>query len=269
MMNVPIFLALAALSLLLGVAVAVMAVYIVRTRNARKQRGLFGPWPIRKVGLDAFDAAFRCGPLGPGLAAEVRFVGRGKLPVPGGLGDVESWVLAVLAKRARRLFEFGTCTGKTAYLWAANAPADAVVTTLTLAPDQVAQYAAEAGDDPEAAAAAMAESAFDGFLYSGTPEAAKIEQLYGDSKAFDETDYVGRCDLVFVDGSHAYSYVKSDSEKALRMVRPGGLVLWDDYHGPRRAPGVWRALNELSRSHHLVHLAGTTLVAYRRPEAAG
>jgi len=258
--------ALAGLSLLLGVAVAVMAGYIARTRGTRKQRGLIRPWPIRKVALDAFDAAFRCGRFGPGLDAEVRFLGRGNLPVPGGMGDVESWILAVLAKPARRLFEFGTCTGKTAYLWAANAPADAVVTTLTLAPEQLSDYAPAAGDDAEAAGAAAAESTFDSFLYTGTPEAAKIEQLYGDSKAFDETPYAGRCDLVFVDGSHAYSYVKSDSEKALRMVRPGGLVLWDDYHGPRRAPGVWRALNELNRSHPLMHLAGTTLVAYRRPE---
>ncbi|MFQ5953902.1 MAG: O-methyltransferase [Kiloniellales bacterium] len=258
---------LAGLSLLLGALVVVMAGYIVRTRNARKQRGLIGPWPIRKVAIDAFDEAFRCGPFGPGLAAEVRFVGRGNLPVTGGLGDVEYWILAVLAKRARRLFEFGTCTGRTTYMWAANAPPDAVVTTLTLAPGQVSQYAAGTDDDPAAARVAAEESGFSDFLYSGTPEASKIEQLYGDSKAFDETPYVGRCDLVFVDGSHAYSYVKSDSEKALRMVRPGGLVLWHDYHGPRRAPGVWRALNELNRRHALVHLAGTNLVAYRRPAA--
>ncbi len=31
------------------------------------------------------------------------------------------------------------------------------------------------------------------------------------------------------------------------------------------APGVWRALNELSHTHDLMHLAGTTLVAYRPP----
>ncbi len=257
--------ALAGLSLLLGVAVVVMSAYIARTRGARKQRGLLRPWPIRKVALDAFDEGFRCGPFGPGLEAEVRFLGRGNLPVTGGVGDVESWILAVLAKRSRRLFEFGTCTGKTTYLWAANAPADAVVTTLTLAPDQVSDYAPAAGDDAQAAAAAAAESTFDNFLYTGTPEAAKIEQLYGDSKAFDETAYAGRCDLVFIDGAHAYSYVKSDTEKALRMVRPGGLILWDDYHGPRRAPGVWRALNELNHTHDLMHLSGTTLVAYRRP----
>ena len=95
---------------------------------------------------------------------------------------------------------------------------------------------------------------------------AKIEQLYGDSKSFDASPYAERCDLVFVDGSHAYTYVKNDSEKAFAILRPGGIVLWHDYHGPRRAPGVWRALNELSRDLDLVHIAGTSLVAYRKPK---
>ncbi|MEO8562051.1 MAG: hypothetical protein ABI601_08260 [bacterium] len=68
-----------------------------------------------------------------------------------------------------------------------------------------------------------------------------------------------------LDGSHAYSYVVSDSERAIELVAPGGLVLWHDYAGPRHAPGVYRALNELSARLPLVRLEGTTLVAYRRP----
>ena len=69
----------------------------------------------------------------------------------------------------------------------------------------------------------------------------------------------------FVDGSHAYSYVVSDSRKALRMCAPGGLILWHDYRGPRRARGVFRGLNELARDLPLVHVAGTSFVAYRKP----
>jgi hypothetical protein len=49
------------------------------------------------------------------------------------------------------------------------------------------------------------------------------------------------------------------------MVQPGGLVLWHDYRGPRRAGGVFRALNELARERPLVRLEGTSLVAYRAP----
>jgi predicted O-methyltransferase YrrM len=254
---------------LLGAAVTALAVNVYRCRRGKRQAGRSRPWRLPRRPLAEFDPAFAPGPFGPTLAAEVWFVGTGDGAVPGGTTDLEAWVLAVLAKRATRLFEFGTCTGKTAYLWARNAPPEARVTTLTLPPDGVAAYAHAPGDDAASAACAAAESRFARFLYDGTDVAHKVEQLFGDSKAFDEAPYVGRCDLVFVDGSHAYSYVVSDTRKALRMVRPGGVVLWHDYAGPAWAPGVDRALNELAATLPLTHLAGTKLVAYRRPPAAG
>ena len=52
-----------------------------------------------------------------------------------------------------------------------------------------------------------------------------------------------------------------------RAVQPGGIVLWHDYSGKRRTPGVCAALNALSRELPLVHIGGTTLVAYRSPAA--
>ncbi len=257
--------ALASAVLLLLVAVALLARRVQREREERRRRAQRGPWPVRTVGLEEFAPVFRPGPHGPTLATEVAFVGHGPIHVPGGTSDAEAWVLAVLARGARLLFEFGTCTGKTAYLWARNSPPDARVVTLTLRPDDRAAYRTAAGDDGSDEAHALEESAFTEFLYSGTPAAAKIEQLYGDSKAFDPAPYAGRCDVVFVDGSHAYSYVMSDAEKALRLVRPGGVVLWHDYGAPREVPGVWRALNELSARLPLVHLRGTSFVAYRHP----
>ena len=239
----------------------------LRARAERRQRGILGPWPIRTVSLDEFDATFRPGPFGPGLETEVHFVGRGSLPVAGGTSDAEAWVLAVLAKRAQALFEFGTATGKTAYLWARNAPEHARLVTLTLAPDQLPEYTRESDDRVQDVQSARRESVFDEFLYTGTAVEARITQLFGDSKRFDESPYVEQFDLIFVDGSHAYSYVLNDSRKALRMCAPGGIVLWHDYRGARRAVGVFQALNELARELPLVHLAGTTLVAYRKPVA--
>ena len=234
-------------------------------RARQRQRGLFRRWPIRKVTIDELDPRFLPDELGPTRAAEVTYVGRGTIRVPGGTSDTEAWILAVLAKDARRLFEFGTCTGKTAYLWARNQPTDGSIATLTLAPDRPGSSQPAPGDDPVALGYAEAESRFSRFLYTGTEAAHHIEQLYGDSKQFDANVYSGTCDVVFVDGSHAYSYVVSDSAKALTMARPGGLVLWHDYSP--ECPGVFRALNELARRLPLVHVAGTTLVAWRREGA--
>ena len=80
-----------------------------------------------------------------------------------------------------QLFEFGTCTGKTTYLWARNQPATGRVTTLTLAPDQLAQYQVADGDEAFALEHARIESAFTRFRYSGTDAESRIEQLFGDN----------------------------------------------------------------------------------------
>ncbi|MEQ1691261.1 MAG: class I SAM-dependent methyltransferase [Gemmatimonas sp.] len=251
------------------IAALAIAAYFKERYRRKSQRGepmfAFRPWPLPSIPLEELDSVFAAGPHGPTLATEVHFVGRGPVSVPGGTSDGEAWILAVLAKHAQTCFEIGTCTGKTAYLWSRNAPDTARIVTLTLAPTQRDEYSVAPGDDKTDVKFALVESDFTDFLYSGTPAAERIEQLYGDSKQFDESPYRDWADLVFVDGSHAESYVLSDSEKALRIVKPGGLVLWHDYAGPRHAPGVFRALNSLVQTIPLQHVKGTTFAAYRKP----
>lgn len=223
----------------------------------------FQPGVIKAVPIEEFDPGFAVGQTGPSPATAFQSIPSYK--VIGSIDDIESWILCNFSKTAKRVFEFGTCTGKTAYLMALNAPPDARITTLTLGPEQIAQYATGKSDDGEDTSSAINESVFDKFFYTGTPVASKIEQLFADSKHFDETPYAGQFDLIFVDGSHAKSYVESDSQKALRMVKPGGIVLWHDYRGPERTQGVFLSLNELEKKIPLVHIKHTCLVAYRRP----
>jgi predicted O-methyltransferase YrrM len=250
---------------LVVILVLVPALGYLYERAQRKQRNIFSSWPIPPARLPDLDPAFAQTELGPTLDTEVAFIGGSSVvAIPGGTSDTEAWILSVLAKRARMMFEFGTCTGRTAYLWARNSPPDARIVTLTLGSDDVAAYRRDGSDTSSATRIALAESKFDSFYYSDTPVAAKVRQLFGDSKAFDESPWAGQCDLVFVDGSHARSYVVSDSRKALRLVKPGGLVLWHDYRG-YKLRGVFDTLNELARELPLVHIRGTTLVAYRCP----
>ena len=250
--------------LLLVIAAASTWAYL-RDRARRKQQNVFSKWPIGRVAVTEIDPVFRPGVLGPTLDTEVSLVGGVELlPIVGGTSDLEAWILAVLSKRARVMFEFGTASGRTAYLWARNSPPDAKVVTLTLSANDIAVYRRESGDADTDVRTALDESKFSSFYYSGTPAASKVTQLYGDSKTFDETPWVGRCDLVFVDGSHALSYVQSDSRKALRLTKSGGLVLWHDYRGPTLR-GVYDGLNALASEIPLVHIKGTSLVAHRRP----
>jgi hypothetical protein len=222
------------------------------------------PLTIPTVPLEEFDPVFRIDRFGPTLDAEVYFLSRGNYPVPGGTSDLEAWVLSALAKTRRSLFEFGTCTGKTAYLMARNALEDATVTTLTLSEQLIPLYKRSADDSDSAVDFALRESVFKTFLYTDTPVDDKVVQLFGDSKGFDESAYERSMDLIFVDGSHAYSYIRNDTEKALRMVRPGGIVLWHDYQEDEPAVrDVVHFLNELSHRLPLRRLEGTTLVAYQ------
>jgi predicted O-methyltransferase YrrM len=254
----------------IGAHAAVRSMRRKRRRELRGRQAKEAQQAIPAIMAGELDPAFAVGPLGPDRErAEVVFVGGGAVLVPGSTSDFEAWLLAVLAKNARRMFEFGTCTGRTTYLWARNSPPDAIITTITLAAEHLDLYAADAADSPEDAAQARAESTFDEFLYSGTDVAHKVEQLFGDSKAFDESPHAGTMDLIFVDGSHAYSYVLSDSRKALRMIKPGGLILWHDYEGPGAGRGTDVALVELGRELPLRVIHGTRMVAYRAPRAPG
>jgi SAM-dependent methyltransferase len=258
--------ALAIAVVLLGLLLAGVTREWLILRFRERHRTLFRRWPLSRIPLDQFDSRFAPDAFGPTRAAEVTMIGRGTMSVLGGTTDTEAWILAVVAKGANRMFEFGTGTGKTAYLWARNQPEGGKVTTLTLGHHQVSDYRNAEGDDPLAVQYAQDESALTTFLYSGTAAESQIEQLFGDSKSFDESPFVESCDVVFVDGSHAYSYVVSDTQKALRMVKPGGLVLWHDFN--LASPGVFQAIKELSKTLPLVQLEGTDIVGYRRPKGA-
>jgi hypothetical protein len=68
-----------------------------------------------------------------------------------------------------------------------------------------------------------------GSRFKGAPEADRITQLFGDSRTFDYTDYLGQMQLVVIDGSHEYECVANDTANALRLVDSTGVIVWDDY----------------------------------------
>jgi hypothetical protein len=95
--------------------------------------------------------------------------------------------------------------------------------------------------------------------------ADRVVLLRGDSVTFDWSQHYGRAGLVFVDGSHAYDYARKDSETAMRLAKPGGIVLWHDYGV---WPGVTQAIEELEAARRLglVHIIrGSSLVFWRAP----
>ena len=164
----------------------------------------------------------------------------------GDLGDLETLVLLcqLAALNDSPIVEFGTFRGRTTYNLALNAPRGPVISI-------------DAGvtDDSVANIWGLSYPQYTpGELLRHAPEevSSKIHLLRGDSRQLDLSTYYDSCGLVFVDGGHSYEVCMSDSLVALKLVGPGGVVIWDDFG--LYWPGVQRAVFDLSRKHKIYHL---------------
>lgn len=188
------------------------------------------------------------------------------LPGGGLIAPVNELALMAMVTKAlqpENIFEIGTYRGRTALNFALNSPPDCRVFTLDL-PDT----AAESTDDPSAVHAADAgliEMRSVGVEYAGKDVAPKITQLVGDSRTFDYSAFSGRMDLVFVDGGHTYDTVVSDTKAALRLCRPGGVILWHDFANYGDYHDVTRAVLDLLGGDNIFQLEDSQVAGYRKP----
>ena len=188
--------------------------------------------------------------------------GLDRVPVEGPITRQSSLVLCALGALlgSERIFEFGTYRGDTTWLLAHNLPRARVYTLDLGGPDATGSAELELTD------AAEYFTDWDrGARFRDTPEAARITRLVGDSATFDFSPYRGTMDLVYVDASHSFSYVKSDTEAALTMLSATGTIVWDDY---THYSGIWAYLDALASGLEgpIYHLLGTRLALYSRRE---
>ena len=167
------------------------------------------------------------------------------------LDPMEQFAVCAIAqlRQPSTIFELGTFDGATTLLLARNVPG-ARIFTLDL--DSAVAATATVEDELENAHAGV------GSRFADAPEATRIEQLLGDSRLFDFSPWFGSIDFVIVDAGHEYECAVADTTNAFRLVRPGGVVVWDDYM--TAWPGVVRAVDESGRS--IFHVAGTDLAIF-------
>ena len=141
------------------------------------------------------------------------------------VSPLESLALVLLLKRAkaRNVFEFGTYKGVSITQLALNVPDGGQIRTLDL-PDDDPRYVLPI-TDPDDITIAL-EKGKGAFV--PTDLQPRIQFLKEDSAGFDEAPLQGLVDFVFVDGAHDAEYVRSDTEKGWRMLRPGGIIAWHD-----------------------------------------
>ncbi len=172
----------------------------------------------------------------------------------------ELLILAAICKHAQpqRVFEIGTYTGVSTLFMALNAPDEAEVFTLDLDP--------AARDTHRHGLGVGGFPAFEvGGAYQGTPAAARVRQLYGPSATYDYSAFEHTIDLVLVDADHTYEFVKQDTATAFRLLRPGGIIVWDDYLWDARYPeceGVTRCVNEVAEGRSVFRIDGSRLAIY-------
>jgi predicted O-methyltransferase YrrM len=176
----------------------------------------------------------------------------------------EAFVLASVVSHLKpgKIFEIGTSIGAGTAIMAGSAPPSAHVYTLDLPPDHRDLALPGLDDDPP-----ESDPEAIGRRFRGTAIAKRISQLYGDSATFDYSPYRGTMDFVFVDGSHSYEYVTGDSQAALEMLSPRGVIVWDDCS--REFPGLVRALDELGASMAISRIAFTRFAMHVRSSAPG
>jgi predicted O-methyltransferase YrrM len=157
---------------------------------------------------------------------------------------------------ARRAFEFGTHRGVSTTQLAVNLPDDGTVTTLDLPrEDTRTQFELDNPGDVE-----VKEFPRKGDLIP-PGLLPKVKFLTQDSAVFDCQPYENTMDFVFVDAAHSADYVRNDSEKGWRMLRPGGIIAWHDCRA--QSPDVVRYLRRCAFSPH--RIAGTTLAFAVKP----
>jgi len=211
-------------------------------------------WSCRSV--------FEILPSGGRVRFEVEHIPSDVIVTP--LEQLACLALITRATKPKAIFEIGTFRGRTALNFALNAPEDGKVYTLDL-PLVGRDEAIDASC--QADGSIIRESAT-GCDYRGSDVEPKIEQLFGDSRTFDFSPYYGGMDLVYIDGAHDYEAVRRDSEQALRMLSPGGYVLWDEFCNYGDYHDVTRAVLDVVPKGKVIQVENTQLAVYRKPETA-
>ena len=193
-----------------------------------------------------------------------------------------TFLCSLAAQGHTPVVEFGTFRGRTTYNLALNCDSD--IHTIDLGSPRSASPRTGAGDRPnggrpnrlDSLRGAVAERVSETFsrfklgeyvtgeVFRDAPDdiRRRIHQRLGDSRSLDLSDLFGQIGLVIIDGGHTYDICKSDSQNAFKLIRPGGVILWDDYNA--YFPGIRACVDELSREHQLYFLPKEQFVVYGR-----
>ena len=180
-----------------------------------------------------------------------------------GVGDPSYYhALAAIcaAVQPKTILEIGTYLGVGTLCMALNSAPDCQIWTLDL-PDEMNRIDLHLEDSDRSLVQRSRNRV--GLAYREHPVSCRITELRSDSRRVNFKDHIHTTiDLVLIDGGHTLELVKSDTEKAMQLIGPRSVVVWDDYWW--MYPDVVRYLD--SQSIPLSRIENTNLVVHLGPE---
>lgn len=133
-------------------------------------------------------------------------------------GELETLVALIRSVNAKAVLEFGINVGRTAQAILEYCPTVVSYEGVDVPIGYVTEKAVQRGEVPTVV----------GELVVQDPRVKLIVRPTGSHELTSKD--LSPCDAVFVDGDHSRKGVMNDTGLALEMVRPGGIIMWHDYH---------------------------------------
>lgn len=139
-------------------------------------------------------------------------------------GELEVLIALVASVKPRSVVEIGVNAGRTAKAILANMPGIECYIGVDVLPGYEPLCTVQRGEIPDRP----------GELVAGDPRFVLVRRE-GGSLDLAPADLTRLCvngwaDVFFIDGDHGAAAVSHDTRLAHACVRPGGIVIWHDYH---------------------------------------
>jgi len=165
--------------------------------------------------------------------------------------DLEPLIALVRSVSPRHVIEFGVNVGRTAKAILENVPGIQLYTGIDVPMDYVPILPLQCDN----AVPNPGEMVLD------DPRFKLIVSTRG---SLDLTaDDLEPCDAAFIDGDHGLEAVMHDTRLARALVRPGGIIVWHDYHG-LGVVDVKAALDGMHRAGDPIYRVDDTWLAFER-----
>ncbi len=182
---------------------------------------------------------------------------------PGNVSEQEIFLICTLVKffKCKNILEIGTFNGLTTLQLALNTDNDATLFTIDLPDSEIQKTRYDLLDWEKPLVKKQGFSI--GEYFKNHLVSYKITQILGDSAKIDFSPYYNSIDFAFIDGSHSYDYVKSDTENVLKCMKNGAIIVWHDFYYYDDT-SVGKYLKDMSKTlQPLYNIKNTTLALYR------